>query len=207
MDIPILACGFAFVALGGNLFVGFVLCLAGYYAAFVSLWVLCAYLTAESPSMVRWLFALVGAVLAAGQALGLIAVDTRLFGLGREDAVVMVVVLLLACLYLSNSSSPYESWGIVKPAQLSSEPDMADACELLAAETRMTKREREILPLLAQGRNRKVIAEQLVLSENTVKTHISNLYAKVHVHSQQELIELVRRRMVGSSDREERSED
>nr|WP_276536261.1 LuxR C-terminal-related transcriptional regulator [Adlercreutzia muris] len=71
----------------------------------------------------------------------------------------------------------------------------------------MTKREREILPLLAQGRNRKVIAEQLVLSENTVKTHISNLYAKVHVHSQQELIELVRRRMVGSSDREERSED
>lgn len=207
VDIPILACGFAFVALGGNLFVGFVLCLAGYYAAFVSLWVLGAYLTAESPAMVRWLFALVGAVLAAGQALGLIAVDMRLFGLGREDAVVMVVVLLLACLYLSNSSSPYESWGIVKPAQLSSEPDMADACELLAAETRMTKREREILPLLAQGRNRKVIAEQLVLSENTVKTHISNLYAKVHVHSQQELIELVRRRMVGSSDREERSED
>ena len=35
VDIPILACGFAFVALGGNLFVGFVLCLAGYYAALI----------------------------------------------------------------------------------------------------------------------------------------------------------------------------
>ncbi len=50
------------------------------------------------------------------------------------------------------------------------------------------------MPLLAQGRNRKVIAETLVLSENTVKTHISNLYAKAGAHTQQELIDLAQQR-------------
>ena len=63
-----------------------------------------------------------------------------------------------------------------------------------AAEAHMTNRERDILPLLAQGRNRKVIAETLVLSENTVKTHISNLDAKAGVHTQQELIDLAQQR-------------
>jgi len=30
-----------------------------------------------------------------------------------------------------------------------------------------------------------------VLSRNTVKTHVQNIYAKLGVHSQQELIDLV----------------
>lgn len=195
MGIPVLACGFAIVALGGNPFVGFVLCLAGYYTTFVTLWVLGAYLAAESPAMVRWLFALMAALMAAGQAIGLVAVDAHLFGRVQEDSVLMVVFLLLACLFMGNGVSPYESWGIVRPARMMTGLDLEGACGLLAAETRMTNREREILPLLAQGRNRKVIAEQLVLSENTVKTHISNLYGKVGVHTQQELIDLVHRRM------------
>ena len=194
MGIPILACGFIFAALGGNQFVAFVICLMGYYATFVVLWVLGAYLTAESPSMVKWLFALMGAVMALGQALGLIAVDTQMVGLVREDSILIGTFLLLACLFLVGDRSPYESWGIVHPTHSATLNDLSQACQILAAETHMTNRERDILPLLAQGRNRKVIAETLVLSENTVKTHISNLYAKAGVHTQQELIDLAQQR-------------
>lgn len=47
---------------------------------------------------------------------------------------------------------------------------------------------------MAQDRSRKVIAEKLVLSENTIKTYISNVYSKLGVHTQQELIDLVQKK-------------
>ena len=57
--------------------------------------------------------------------------------------------------------------------------------ELLAA------REREVLELLLENRKRKEIAERLCLSENTIKTHTRNLYAKVGVSSREELFALL----------------
>ena len=45
--------------------------------------------------------------------------------------------------------------------------------------------------LIAQGRSKTYIAEQLYLSENTVRTHAKNAYAKMGVHSKQALIDLV----------------
>ncbi|MBX2997596.1 MAG: hypothetical protein KF893_03725 [Caldilineaceae bacterium] len=45
----------------------------------------------------------------------------------------------------------------------------------------LNDREEEILRLLAQKRSRQEIAEALILSINTVKWHINNLYAKLGV--------------------------
>lgn len=63
--------------------------------------------------------------------------------------------------------------------------------EAVAAEFKLTPRETEILSMLAHGRNAPYIQEKLVLSRNTVKTHVQNIYAKLQVHSQQELIDVV----------------
>ncbi len=68
---------------------------------------------------------------------------------------------------------------------------LADRCAAVAVSYRLTPRETEILSLLAHGRNAPYIQEKLVLSRNTVKTHVQNIYAKLGVHSQQELIDLV----------------
>lgn len=65
------------------------------------------------------------------------------------------------------------------------------ASALVAERCRLTPRETEILGLLAHGRNAPYIQEKLVLSRNTVKTHVQNIYAKLGVHSQQELIDVV----------------
>lgn len=194
IGMPLLALGFTLVALNGNAFVGFILCVAGYYMTQVVLWVLCVYLAAQSRGMVRWLFALMGCMLALGQAVGLVSIDTFLFGLDHEASVLMATSLLLACLFMCTNESPYESWGMVRPAEHTAESDLDTVCEILALDGLLTARESEILPYLARGRSRKIIAETLVLSENTIKTYISNVYSKLGVHTQQELIDLVQKK-------------
>jgi DNA-binding CsgD family transcriptional regulator len=57
--------------------------------------------------------------------------------------------------------------------------------EMLAA------REREILELVLQNKKRKEIAEELCLSENTIKTYTRTLYGKVGVSSREELYSLL----------------
>jgi DNA-binding NarL/FixJ family response regulator len=45
----------------------------------------------------------------------------------------------------------------------------------------LTDREREVLDLVARGLTNPAIARRLVLSEKTVRNHVSNVFAKMHV--------------------------
>jgi two-component system, NarL family, nitrate/nitrite response regulator NarL len=47
----------------------------------------------------------------------------------------------------------------------------------------LSKRETEVLELLAQGISYKMIADKLFLSFNTVNTHVKHIYEKLHVSS------------------------
>jgi two-component system nitrate/nitrite response regulator NarL len=51
----------------------------------------------------------------------------------------------------------------------------------------MTKREREIIVLIAEGMSNKEIAELLNLSTHTVKSHIHNILEKMALHSRLEI--------------------
>lgn len=51
--------------------------------------------------------------------------------------------------------------------------------EAAAEQLGLTRREREVLGLLASGKSNKEIAGKLGLSPNTVKTHIARLYGKL----------------------------
>ena len=53
-------------------------------------------------------------------------------------------------------------------------------------------RETEVLALLAQGRSIPYIRDELIISRETAATHAKHIYAKLGVHSRQELIDLVR---------------
>jgi DNA-binding NarL/FixJ family response regulator len=52
----------------------------------------------------------------------------------------------------------------------------------------LTKRETEILALMAEGKQYKEIAEDLGISALTVRTHIQHIYEKLHVRSRTEAV-------------------
>lgn len=59
------------------------------------------------------------------------------------------------------------------------------------AAAELTAREREVLGLLLEDKRRKEIANELHVSENTVKKHTSHVFAKLNVSSRKELFALV----------------
>ena len=52
----------------------------------------------------------------------------------------------------------------------------------------LTDREQEVLRLILRGNSNKAIAAQLFITENTVKTHVKNIYSKYNVSSRAEII-------------------
>lgn len=68
-----------------------------------------------------------------------------------------------------------------------------ERCGRLGKEHGLTERETEIFAMLARGRNGQYVMEHYVISRNTVKSHVKHIYAKLDIHSQQELIDLVER--------------
>jgi len=68
---------------------------------------------------------------------------------------------------------------------------LEDRCATVARRCGLTAREAEVLLLLARGRNAQSIQDKLVVSRSTAKTHVRNIYGKLGVHTQQDLIDLV----------------
>lgn len=56
---------------------------------------------------------------------------------------------------------------------------------------RLSARETEVMELIARGNSVARIAEMLVVSENTIRTHSKRIYAKLGIHKKQELIDLM----------------
>lgn len=69
----------------------------------------------------------------------------------------------------------------------------ADRADLLAKLGRLTRREREVLIALAQGRRAQTVADQFFVSLATVRTHIRAVLTKLEVGSQLEAVALYRR--------------
>jgi DNA-binding CsgD family transcriptional regulator len=64
-------------------------------------------------------------------------------------------------------------------------------CEIVAQGYGLTKRQQEVLILLAKGHSAESITRELVVSMHTTKAHTYNIYQKLQVHSRQELIDLI----------------
>lgn len=64
-------------------------------------------------------------------------------------------------------------------------------CATAQAQYQLTAREAEIMELVARGNTVARIAEDLVVSENTIRYHTKNIYAKLGIHKKQELVDLL----------------
>ncbi len=82
----------------------------------------------------------------------------------------------------------------VLPQEPSGAPGVAELnerCRSIAREYGCTPRELEIMSLLCMGKSKAYIGEELGLTESTVKSHVRNLYAKLDIHSKNDLQRLV----------------
>ena len=64
-------------------------------------------------------------------------------------------------------------------------------CAHIAERAAFTPREREVFALVARGKTNAAVAEELVVSENTVKFHLKNIYQKLGIHSKTEVMKLI----------------
>ena len=69
---------------------------------------------------------------------------------------------------------------------------LSKQCFMLQGEYGLTNRETEVMEAIARGLSMASIAEELFISENTVRTHSKHIYAKLDIHSRQELGSLLR---------------
>jgi NarL family two-component system response regulator LiaR len=61
----------------------------------------------------------------------------------------------------------------------------------------LTAREMEVLRLIAKGKSNKEIADNLIVSEKTIKTHVSNILSKLHLADRTQVaIYALRQRLV-----------
>ena len=115
----------------------------------------------------------------------------------------IVLLLVLAMVPAQRGNAPENFWDVVPRAKKQAgRPEQFSAvvgshqirlwrCSQVARKYGLTHREEEVLGCLVQGKTRIQIGEELFLSENTVRTHLRHLYAKLDVHSKQEALEIV----------------
>ncbi len=92
------------------------------------------------------------------------------------------------------AASPADAPGAQATPNAAPKDPIVAACEVISKKYALSERESEVLDLLARGNTRMSIAEKLVISENTVRVHVKNIYAKLHIHSKQQLIDMVDKR-------------
>ncbi len=103
-----------------------------------------------------------------------------------SNAVILLVALVLVVLVMWLIDRGGGEEGSTVPPET-----MVDRRADIAQRYGLSPRETEVFMMLAQGRSRAFISEELVLSEGTVKTHISHIYAKLNVHGRQEMFDLL----------------
>lgn len=92
----------------------------------------------------------------------------------------VVSVAIVASFFL------FQSTWLEAPKQVVS---LSGAAQGLAQAKGLSKRETEVVLLLLEGRSLRYIQNALFISEGTARTHVKRIYAKLEVHSKQQLID------------------
>lgn len=115
-----------------------------------------------------------------------VLMDSELFAVLR---IVAFLLCTLATFWVGSDADIKKLWGLRRdylPKQYQDKL-VREKVAALAQQASLTKREQEVLVLLAQGVRADAIGNQLFISPNTVRTHIQNAYGKLDIHSVKEL--------------------
>lgn len=158
---------------------------------------LCASIGKRKCLSIPWLYAAAASVVNLFPTLGFAVGSAPLV---RESVALYItvfalMVVLFVAAFLADRETDDLDLSLEGPYEGASQgsPAVASRTQIalrISEEYGLTKRECEILELVLLGRNVPNIAEELVISTNTVKTHIKRMYQKLGIHSRQELADL-----------------
>lgn len=210
---PILVLGFVALILFGPVtggYLAYVVSIAARFAfcvitqMFFSRYAASGRATAVQSFGLGWIFVHLGDFLGvvvvvlvqAGLAASTIALD--------QVAAVSIAVLVVATMFVLNrksfslearsdnaETSDIEDAHMVERGRQEDEDELGSRIRLLTADQGLTPRETEVLGLLARGRSIPYVRDALFISKETAATHAKHIYAKLGVHSRQDLIDLV----------------
>jgi len=121
-------------------------------------------------------------------------VDCLMLSIRQDDEAVFNSIRAGAAGYLLKDTPPAEILRSIEEVHQGGAPmSMQIARRVLQSfyptqSSPLSERETEILQLLSEGLNYRSIAEKIFLSPHTIKSHIKNIYAKLHVHSRAEAV-------------------
>ena len=106
---------------------------------------------------------------------------------------VALFAIVLFSLFAREDRIEAKSWEEVRPVseQGDDRAFVSQNYEPAALAFGLSPRETEVFYLLLRGRSRAYMAKDLVVTEETVKTHIKGIYQKAGVHTKQDLIDRV----------------
>lgn len=211
---PLLVAGFIILPFVGDvpLLIGEVVLLAVCFECWCALVVNVVQVKLKYEVQPYFFWARVNLPWAIGLTVGWLAAGAGYLLTGGYDAVQLVPTLVMAALLtMSTAITPYGVDRLTvfrdqgegqdetdRSSPTGRSPHMAkawhEACEQVAHEGGLTARETDIFMLLARGRNSKIIERELGISIHTIKSHNYNIYRKLDVESQQQLIDEVEQR-------------
>jgi ATP/maltotriose-dependent transcriptional regulator MalT len=101
------------------------------------------------------------------------------------------LLIAVACRELGDGASAELEFGAARGAfeELGARPDLERLARLAGSsrpEGPLSRRENEVLMLVAEGKTNRAIATELVISEKTVARHVSNIFTKLGLSSRAE---------------------
>ena len=120
--------------------------------------------------------------------------DIMVLTIQSDDKVVFEALCAGACGYMIKDTPPAQLLEAIQETRNGGAPmstliarRVVQAFQV-AQQTSLTTRETEVLTHLCKGKSYKMIADDLYISEETVRRHIKNIYRKLEVHSKSEAV-------------------
>lgn len=204
--LPLMALGFIFLTVSGMQGWAMPVHNLGFQHFYIILWTLWAYLGIRKDIPASWMFACGMLFLQIGQIVG--SLLGHLFtsqwpsheALSTLSLLTLFSILIMALFFLGSKDFQM-GFSLIKPGIEQQNPceygqaDLLLCCTAIGRTNGLSDREIEVLSLLAQRYNRPQICELLVISDETVKTHIKHIYQKLSIHTREDLIDRVNREL------------
>ena len=119
---------------------------------------------------------------------------SRVFLVNKVDIALVITTTLYAFLMIAFSYNRWRqanSWNNEHLEPKEEIHSLDEKCSTIADRYRLTSREYEIFSYLAKGHSGTYIAETLLISPNTARTHIHNIYRKLDISSREDILRLV----------------